>query len=98
MSLATLTEEIQQIAERHDLGALVKFDLGDAGVIYIDGKQHPPVVDNEDREADVTLQVSEKNLEKLLDGSLNAMTAVMMKKIKIEGNMGLAMKLGQMLS
>jgi putative sterol carrier protein len=98
MSLATLTEQIQQIAERHDLDALVKFDLGDAGVIFIDGKQQPPVVDNDDREAEVTVHVTERNLGKLLDGSLNAMTAVMTKKIKIEGNMGLAMKLGQMLS
>lgn len=98
MSLATLTEQIQQLAEGHNLDARIKFDLGDAGVIYVDGKQQPPVVDNDDREAEVTVLVSESNLEKLLDGSLNAMTAFMMKKIKIEGNVGLAMKLAQMLS
>lgn len=44
--------------------------------------------------ADMTLTVSDEDLVKLAAGKLNAQQAFMQGKIKIKGNMGLAMKLG----
>ena len=98
MPLADLTARIQDIATRHPIGYLLKFDLGSTGIIHVDGNQTPSVITNEDGAADVTVKVSEANLEALLNGSLNPMAALMFKKIQIEGDMGKAMKLAQILS
>ena len=51
----------------------------------------------QDRETDCTIRISQKNLTKLLTGTLNPMTGVALGKLKISGNMGVAMKLGQLL-
>jgi putative sterol carrier protein len=45
-----------------------------------------------DEESDCTIEVSTEVLEKLRDGEINPMMAVMGGQIKISGDMGLAMK------
>ena len=95
MSLSTLTERIRTlVGQDSGLDATVKFDT-DEGFVYADTKQVPNQVSNEDREAECTLKISTKNALKLLDGDLNPMTAFMMGKLKIEGDMGIAMKIAQ---
>jgi putative sterol carrier protein len=42
---------------------------------------------------DCTLSISEKNLLKLIEGTLNPTTAYMFGKLKIKGDLSLAMKL-----
>ncbi len=51
----------------------------------------------EDRDTDCTIRLSQDNLVKLLTGKLNPMTGVMMGKLKVSGDMSVAMKLGQLL-
>jgi putative sterol carrier protein len=46
----------------------------------------------DDLEADCTIKVSTEVLEKLRDGELNPMMAVMGGQVIIDGDMGLAMK------
>jgi putative sterol carrier protein len=46
----------------------------------------------DDKEADCSITVTAEVLEQLRDGELNPMMAVMSGKIKITGDMGLAMK------
>ena len=47
--------------------------------------------------ADCTLKASPKTFQGLLDGSVNPMTAVMLGKLKISGDMSAALKLGTLL-
>ncbi len=94
MSLEQYTALIvEKTAEAGSLNKKVKFDLKDEGIIHVDATVSPPQVTNEDLDADVTLILSAENFEKLIDGSLNSQMAFMMGKLKIEGDMGLALKL-----
>ncbi len=95
MSLETLTERIRTVVgTESSMTARVKFDT-DEGVVFIDTTQVPNQVTNEDQEADCTLEISAKNALKMLDGDLNPMTAFMMGKLKVKGDMGVAMKVAQ---
>lgn len=99
MSLEDITTEIRDKAASMDAnGKTVKIDLQGEGTIFIDGTTTPPTVSNEDNDADVTLMISEENFEGLIDGSLNPQMAFMMGKLKIDGDMGLALKLGDLFS
>ena len=74
------------------LGKTLKFELGE-NIIYIDGTGGGNVVSNENKDADCTISVALEDLEGLMSGSLNPMTAFMSGKIKVKGDMGVAMKL-----
>jgi len=63
------------------------------GNIYIDGMQSPPSVSNDDKAADCTIKMSFGDLVDLVGGKLDGMSAFMTGKLKIEGDMGVAMKL-----
>jgi len=94
MSLEQNTDLIREkISEVTDLNKKVKFDLIEDGIIHVDATMSPPTVSNDDNDADVTLILSMDNFEALVDGSLNPQMAFMMGKLKIEGDMGLALKL-----
>ncbi|WP_018618184.1 SCP2 sterol-binding domain-containing protein [Spirosoma luteum] len=97
MTLQELTEQIRnKVTHADDINATVKITT-DQGVVYIDGNQSPAVVSNEDKPADCDLQITIDNLVKMGNGDLNPMMAVMTKKLKIDGNMGLAMKMGSIM-
>jgi putative sterol carrier protein len=81
------------------LGGTIKFDLGDAGSIYVDGKSSPNTVsDGDGKTADCTLTVSLENFEKMIKGELDRTSAFMQGKLRVAGDMGLAMKLGPILA
>ncbi len=92
---ATITDKVQSMEAN---GKKVKIDLKGDGYIFIDGSTTLPAVTNDDSDADVTLILSEENFEGLTDGSLNPQMAFMMGKLKIDGDMGLALKLGELFS
>ncbi|SDD65171.1 SCP2 sterol-binding domain-containing protein [Ruegeria marina] len=91
---------LQDIADRMQAGLAgksfhgsLKFDCGPDGVIVLADN----TASTRDRDTDCTIRLSQDNLVKLLTGKLNPMTGVMMGKLKISGNMAVAMKLGQLL-
>lgn len=97
MTLQELTEQIRtRVANADNLDASAKL-VTDQGVIYIDGKQSPVAVSNEDLPADCELHVTIDNLVKMGTGDLNPMMAVMTGKLKVKGDMGVAMKMGQVM-
>jgi putative sterol carrier protein len=83
----------QKMGEDSGLGASLKFDCGADGLIVIDGSVVPNTISNEDRETDCTIGISMENLQAMLDGELNGVSAFMSGKIKVEGDMSVAMKL-----
>lgn len=93
MDITTIVEQISaQAGNVAPLGASFKFVLDDQP-IHIDGSGEANVVTNEDKPADCTITTSVETMMKLKSGDINPMMAVMTGKIKIDGDMGLAMKL-----
>ena len=76
------------------LGAVILFDLGPDGHIYLDGKQTPPAVSGAGADPDTTVIVSAADFTSLLEGQLNPMAAFGSGALRIKGDMGPAMKLG----
>ena len=94
MSLQSITEAMRQkMGEDSGLGSSLKFDCGADGIIVIDGSVVPNTISNSDRETDCTIGITVENLQALLDGELNGVSAFMSGKIKVEGDMSVAMKL-----
>ncbi|MFS4581617.1 SCP2 sterol-binding domain-containing protein [Phaeobacter sp. C3_T13_0] len=94
MGLQPLADGIRAGLSGKTFDGSLKFDCGDDGVIVLaDGE-----ASMEDRDTDCTIRITTDNLKKLLTGKLNPMTGVMMGKLKISGDMGVAMKLGKLIS
>jgi len=68
-------------------GKKVKFDFGDAGKIFLDG------VANKVSAADTTIKVKLEDFIDMAGGKLDPTAAFMQGKLKVEGDMGVAMQL-----
>ena len=99
MSLESLTAALsQRAAQNPKLGYKVKFVLEDIGVIFWDGTGDKAQITNDDSEADTTMRLSQESLEKLVAGTLDPTMAYMTGKLKVEGKMGVALKINAMFS
>jgi putative sterol carrier protein len=74
--------------------AIAKFVLIDEGSIMVDASG----VHEGDADADVTLTATAAHFQAMFDGDLSPTTAFMTGKLKVDGDMGLAMKLGAALA
>jgi putative sterol carrier protein len=75
------------------LSKSLKIDFKGEGFIRVDGTQ----VTNDDAPADCTVVIAREDLEALAKGELDPMTAMMRGRLKIQGDMSVAMKLQSML-
>ena len=97
MTLQEITAKMKDGASKKSaFGNTVKFAT-DQGVVFIDGNANPPAVSNDDKDADCTLRMDFSDFADLIGGKLDGMTAFMTGKLKIEGDMGVAMKLQSIL-
>lgn len=96
--MATLEEITSRfktaVGDDAGIGKTITFDLKGDGFIHVDGAS----VTNEDKPADVTITVAKEDLEDMAQGRLDPTMAFMSGKLKIAGDMGVAMKLAPLLA
>lgn len=88
----------EKIGEDCGLGATLKFNFGDDGVVMLDATQVPNMVSAEDGDAQCTMEISMENFMLMANGELDGTSAFMTGKLKIQGDMSIAMKLGPILA
>lgn len=94
MNLDACTQAIRtKVGTDSGLDATLKFDCGDDGTVYIDGRATPNTVSNDNGEAECTVGISLDNLNAMLAGDLEPATGFMMGKLKVTGDMSVAMRL-----
>lgn len=98
MTLAELTEKLRgKLSQDVGVPNIIKLDFGPDGLIRFDGVATPNTITNEDGPADCTIKVKLTDLLDIIAGRKSAQAAFMFGKIKVEGDMGVAMKLGRLL-
>ncbi|MEP6566912.1 MAG: SCP2 sterol-binding domain-containing protein [Mesorhizobium sp.] len=93
MSVQEIADKMRSRVASAGFEHSVKFDTGSDGVIVIDGA----TVSNTDAPTDCTVKLSLDDLDSLIAGDLNPTMAFMSGKIKVEGDMTVAMALSQVL-
>lgn len=93
MSVDAIAAGIKDKVASSGFDSSIKFDCGDDGILVIDGTE----VSTTDKEADCTISVALEDLQAIIDGDLNPTAAFMQGKVKVEGDMSVAMKLGEII-
>lgn len=98
LSLSDLAARIREKASRPGmLRAKACFDFGSEGRISVDSTIDPPRIDHEPIEADVTLLCTLDVFSGILEGKTDPAFAFLTGKLKVQGAMGLALKLNAFL-
>ena len=99
MTIQTIIDGLKEkVGENCGLGSIVKFDFGDQGSVILDASQVPNVVSTEGPEPDCTMVISIEDFMAMAEGSLDGVSAFMTGRLKVNGDMGIAMKLGALLT
>ena len=96
MTVEEITTDIKAVAAKAGtVDATFKFVFTDAEgeVIHVVSKGNTNVVTNDDLPADCELRLKTSTFEQLKSGKLKAPMALMMGKVKVKGDLGVAMKL-----
>ncbi|MER8662297.1 SCP2 sterol-binding domain-containing protein [Mesorhizobium sp. M1148] len=93
MSVQDIAEKMRSRVASAGFEHSVKFDTGSNGVIVIDGA----TVSTTDAPTDCTIKLSLDDLDSLIAGDLNPTMAFMSGKIKVEGDMSVAIALSQLI-
>ena len=98
MSVDNIISQFEKRASNAEpIGGKLKFEVDGVGIL-IDGTSEANTVSASKDDADCTISLTAEVLEKLRDGEINPMMAVMGGQIKITGDMGLAMKVQSLMS
>lgn len=90
MNFQELTEKLTTVAgAKGGIGKIIKFNTSD-GAITINGDG---TVTNIDGDSDCAIAVSTSDLNAIMSGDLNPMSAFMFGKLKVTGDMSVAMQL-----
>ena len=92
-----INEAVNQLSAKMsevEIGGTVKFEIEGEGCIMVDDSG----VRAGDEEADVTLTADTDTFQGMMNGDTNPTSAFMTGKLKIDGDMGMAMKLASTLA
>jgi putative sterol carrier protein len=92
MGIQAIADQLKPKVESAGFERSVKFDTGSDGVIVVDGA----TISTTDGPADCTIKLAIEDLEALISGDLSPTMAFMTGKIKIEGDMSVAMALSEL--
>jgi putative sterol carrier protein len=98
----TAREFFESLSERVDVAKLAgetvsyRFDVGGAGSWVVDVRDGEISVEESSADADCVIQFSEETFEKLRDGRTGVTPAFVTGKLKVKGDMALAMKLREL--
>jgi putative sterol carrier protein len=93
-TVADITDRLRQaMQDRPGLPKSLKLDFKGEGFIHVEGRS----VTNDDAPADCTVVVAREDLEALAKGELDPMAAMLRGKLRIKGDMAVAMQLQSML-
>ena len=93
-----ISEMGNRLGVNSGLGGTLKIDFGEPGSVFIDGKSAPNAVTSGDgKAADCMITLSLDTFERLISRQLDPTSAFMQGKLRIAGDMGLAMKLSPIL-
>jgi putative sterol carrier protein len=99
MSLENLTEELRRkIGTGGGFGRSVKFDFSEQGVIRIDDRTSPTVIDNDDTAAECTIRISMDDFKDIAAGRTSPQAAFLFGRLKIEGDISVALQIGSFLN
>lgn len=91
-AVAALTEKMAGT----DFDGSAKFEIDGEGAVMVDGNGVREATEGE--AADVTMSADADVFQEIMAGDLNPTSAFMSGKLKLDGDMGTAMKLGSALS
>ncbi|MCT7377547.1 SCP2 sterol-binding domain-containing protein [Chelativorans salis] len=93
MGMDEIAGKMQERVAGSDFASSVKFDCGADGAIVVDGK----TVSLSGAGADCIITLAKEDLEAMIAGDLDPTSAFMQGKLKVDGDMTVAMQLGQLL-
>ena len=94
MSTFNILEDIKlRAVGKTPIGSTLKLVFGEGEVIHLDGTGAENHITVEDKEADCLVHVKKEDMVALLTGKQHPMTAFMMGKLQVKGDLGVAMKL-----
>ena len=98
MSLENMVSQFEKKASSASpIGGSIKFEVDGQGIL-IDGSGDSNTVKASDEEADCTISVDKDDFIALASGSLDPMMAFMSGKLKVAGDMSVAMGLQSLFS
>ena len=98
MNAEHLKEKVKaKLSNAQALGAVVCFDFGEEGQVFVDMTKSPATLLEAHDDPDLIITTSAQTFAAILEGTQDPNIAFMMGKLKVKGPMGLAMKLNAML-
>jgi putative sterol carrier protein len=93
MTMDAIAERMRAKVEGSGFTRSVRFDCGADGVVVIQGA----TVSTIDTPADCTITLAKDDLESMIAGELDPTSAFMQGKLRVDGDMSVAMALSQIL-